>query len=308
MSPYVMTGGGKGEHVTLQVEELGEAAKFYEDVLGLAEITREDGTVYYGCGYDGNYDLAIREGAVGVDHIAVRVADADKLEDYEERLAADDVRFERTDGTEPGQERGLRFELPSHLQLELVSVTDKTYQHSENPAIDGRAGIAPVDLNHFNFMSPDVKRDAKFMRDVLDFSVSEAILEDWSGGAFLRKGAKHHDIAILERADSSTNRADYHHTAFSVRSADHMVQLIDRVQQVGVDLEVGIGRHHGGDNLYSYFVAPDGHRIELTAQMAELDEDTPTLVRDTDESRFNAWRDNEEIPASFARGSGLANQ
>lgn len=301
-----MPGTNKAEHVTLQVEDVAEAATFYENVLGFAEITRQNGTVYYGCGLDENYDLAIREGDPGVEHVAVRIEDDGALEKYEDRVAAEGVNFERTDGLEPGQENGLRIELPSQLPLELVTVADKEYRHSDTAAVEGRGGIAPLDLNHYNYMSPFVKEDAQFMRDVLDFSVSDVVLDDWSGGAFLRKGDTHHDIALLQLPGTPENHAAHHHTAFTVRSVDHMVQLIDRIRQAGLYLELGIGRHYAGDNLYCYFKTPDGHRIELTSQMAELDADSPTTFVDSPEEATSAWQETLDMPESFLHGSGLS--
>lgn len=301
-----MPGASKAEHVTLQVENMGEAIAFYEDVLGLAEITRQNGTVYYGCGLDQNYDVAIREGAPGVEHVAVRVKDESVLEQYEERVAAEGANFERTGGDEPGQEAGLRVELPSHLPIELVTVADKTYKHSDSTAVDGRGGSAPLDLDHYNYTSPAVKEDAEFLRDVLGFSISDVVGEDWSGGAFLRKGDTHHDIGLLQLPGTPETHASHHHTAFTVRSVDHMVQLIDRIRHAGLYLELGIGRHYAGDNLYCYFQADDGHRVELTFQMAELDDDSPTSFVDSPEEAITAWRDGFEIPESFLHGSGLA--
>lgn len=300
-----MTGADKAEHVALTVENLPEAVTFYTEVFGLAEVTRDEDTIYLGCGLDGNYDLALREGDPGVEHVAVRVDTRAELEEYAERLAAAGVDVDRTDGEEPGQEHGLRVTVPSQLPIELVTVDDRSYHHAEAPAVAGRAGIAPLDLNHYNYASPSVREDAEFLRDRLGFSVSEVVGEDWSGGAFLRRGDTHHDVAILDLPGTAEDHASHHHTAFSVRSVEHMVALIDRVRRAGVALELGIGRHHAGDNIYAYFRAPDGHRLELTAQMADLDAGSPTTVLESPEAAITAWRDHFEMPESFLEGSGL---
>jgi len=301
-----MAGTYKTEHVRLVVPDLDAALGFYEDAFGLARVAREDEWVYLGCGYDENYDLAVREGSPGVEHVAVRVADADALPAYEERLDDADVPWRRTDGAEPGQERGLRLTLPSGLPLELVSVADKSYKHYYETALPGRGGLAPLDLNHHNFHSPDVERDAKLLRDVLDFKAS-AVIRDWQQGAFLRRGDRHHDVAIFSHAEGPDDRASHHHTGFTVSSVDHMVKLLDRVNDHGIDIEFGIGRHFGGDNVFAYFKAPDGHRIELVTEMTELDDDTPIEYVDDVERAVSAWHGgNLDIPESWLSGSGLA--
>lgn len=299
-----MPGTHKAEHVKLQVEDIQVAEDFYRNVMGLTEIESDNSTKYLGCGLDSNYDLAIEEGEPGVEHVAVRVSDVKKLDIYEERLTDDGFETVRTGGDEPGQEHGLRFRLPSGLAVELVTVEDKQYKHGESAAVEGRHIGAPLDINHYTFVSPDVKRDAQFLENYADFKISE-IVDDWSGGAFLRRGDKHHDIAIFNLPGAPEDRASHHHTAFSLSSTDHMVQMIDAVCQAGVNLEYGIGRHHAGDNLYSYFQAPDGHRIELNPSMGELDDNTPTRRVDDVAEATVAWKDSFNPPESFLKGSGL---
>lgn len=300
-----MPGTHKAEHVLLGVEDLEAALDFYTDTFGLAEVAREEDTVYLGCGLDENYDLGLREDEQGVDHVGVRVRDGSLLDEYEARLAEEGVDTTRTGGDEPGQERGLRFRLPSDLAMELVTVADREYKHADVEVVPGRGGLAPVDINHYTFLSPNVKRDATFLRDVLDFTISEVVGEEWRGGAFLRRGDRHHDVALFDMPGTPESHAAHHHTAFSVYGVDHMIGIIDRVCQAGLDLELGIGRHYAGDNIYSYFQTPDGHRIELNTQMAELDEDTPTNAVEDIPTATSAWEEHLDIPESFEYGSGL---
>lgn len=301
-----MPGTFKTEHVRLQVPDLDAATTFYRDVLGLAPVAHEGGWAYFGCGYDANFDLAVREGRPGIEHAAVRVADPAELDTYATRLADEGVETRRTDDEEPGQEYGLRFALPSGYPMELLTVRDKSYKHYYETALPGRGGLAPLDVNHVNFHSPDVERDATFLRDVLDFKVS-AVIGDWEQGAFLRRGDRHHDVALFAYANDSPDHASHHHTGVSVSSVDHMVTLLDWLTDHGVDVEFGIGRHYGGDNVFAYVVAPDGHRIELVTQMTELDDDTPVEYVDDVERAVSAWHGGTlDIPASWTAGSGLA--
>lgn len=61
-----MVGTYKTEHVRLQVEDLDNAVEFYEEAFGLAVVSRDDECVYFGCGYDENYDLAVQKGCRGL--------------------------------------------------------------------------------------------------------------------------------------------------------------------------------------------------------------------------------------------------
>ncbi|MFB6311804.1 MAG: VOC family protein [Salinirussus sp.] len=301
-----MVGGHKAEHVRLQVEDPESAATFYEDTLGLSIVENHDGGVYLGCGLDENFDLGLIEGEPGVEHIAFRSEASDAIDDYARHLRKAGAQPRRTDGEEPGQLRGMRVRLPSGLSVELVDVADKRYKKTYQSALEGRGGLAPVDLNHYNYHTPDVKQDATFLRDHLDFQAS-AVIEDWATGAFLRRGDKHHDIAVFNHTGGPPDHASHHHTGLSVSSVDHMVRLLERLTDRGVHVEFGIGRHFGGNNLFAYVRAPDGHRIELVTEMTELDEDTPVQHVNGVEQAVSAWHGGAvEIPASWGTCSGLA--
>lgn len=299
-----MPGTRKVEHVRYQVRDRESVVDFYQNVLGLAEVDRRGGVVYMGCGFDQNYDLAVCEGSPGIEHFAFRVPDSEALERYDARLRDRGVETHRTDGTEPGQELGLRFDLPSDISMELVTVADKSYQHYYKTEVPGRGPVAPTDLNHYNFHSPIPERDTKFLTDILDFKAT-AVIDDWNSGAFLTRGDAHHDLAVLDHRDGPDSHASHHHTAFSVTSVEHMVYIIDEVVRNGGNLELGIGRHYSGNNLYAYFRPPDDHRIELVTQMTEVDENTPTLYVDSVDQAISAWEADVQPPDSWFGCSGL---
>ena len=291
-----MPGVHKFEHAELRVEDLDAATEFYTDVIGLTKIDSKDSTHYLGTGYDENYDVALTEGRSGVAHFAVRVDDVDDIDHYEARLADAGVETARVDGAdEPGQAKGLRFDLPCGARMELVTVEDRRYTHTNETPGGNRGGVSPVDVDHITLASTDAERDAQFLVDNLDFNISSVVTdgEEWEG-AFTRRGDYHHDIAFLPNSDEERT---VHHMAWEVRSIDHMKAFIDRLSQHGTDLELGIGRHYAGDNIFSYFWTPGGNRIELTAEMATIDPQAePEYV--PFEQALSAWGP-LEFPPSF---------
>ncbi|RQH02398.1 VOC family protein [Natrarchaeobius oligotrophus] len=275
------------EHVHVKVEELDSAVPFYTDVMGLVEQDRSDGTVYLGCGLDENFDLAVSEGGTGLDHVAVRVESEDEVESYEARLTDEGVDVRRTDGEEPGQGVGVQFETPTGKRVEFVTVEDWAYFHSDE-AQDGRLGVTPPDLDHVTLMSPDVQADAEFLRDVVDFKISNVIVaeendDEW-GGAFTRHGVHHHDIAFL----GGPPEYSMHHVAWEMESTEQMRMFVDRINQHGQELELGIGRHYVGDSIFSYFWEPGGNRFELAAGVADVDPNAEPGFY-TFEEALSAW-------------------
>jgi len=273
-----MSGVKRFEHAKLRVTDLDESVEFYRDVLGLVEMERTGDAVYLGCGLDGNYDVALTEGKTGIDHFAIRMADSEELATYEDRLDAAGIPTERTDGAEPNQEEGVRFTLPSGVDMELVTVADASYHHPTT-SLDGRDGIAPLDVDHINLMSWDVDRDAAVLTDHLDFAVSDEIRGEsgFTVQSWLRSGEFHHDVAI-----STADNVAYtlHHLSFEADSLEHVKRLCDTLANAGYELEYGPSRHNAGANLFAYVWTPGGNRIELSAEIATVDGAAETGVRE----------------------------
>jgi catechol 2,3-dioxygenase len=298
-----MSGVKKFEHATLRVTDLDEALSFYTDVLGLAELDRRDDTVYLGCGLDENYDVGLTEGGTGLEHFAVRVADEGTLTDYESRLSEAGIDVNRTDGTEPNQETGVRFSLPSGVDMELITVADTGYHHPTQ-TVEGRGRVAPRDVDHANVMSYDPDADVDVLIDHLDFVVSDRIVGEtgFTIQAWLRRGDFHHDVGI-----STADNVAYtlNHLSFETESFEHIKALCDRIAAAGHSLELGPSRHNAGANTFAYLWTPGGNRIELTAEMATVDEDAETGIREISrtDNTVSSWGGTEPTPEFLEKGS-----
>ncbi len=286
------------EHVTLRVKDLDAVRSFYTEGLGLVEIDETDEAVYLGCGVDNRFDIALVEGKTALDHFAIRVTQ-DEFDEYINRLANEGVATERTDGAQPGQKQGVQFVLPNGARMELVVVDDPRYSQLNETAHPNRNEFTPVDAEHINLSATDLQTNVEFLTDVLDFRLSEVQHgEDGWDMAFTRHGSYHHDVAFTVTDDKSL---ELHHYAFETSSLDQMKSLLDRLAKMGHEIEVGVSRHIAGNNIFTYLIGEGGHRIELSAEMVELHDDTETLHRD-ESMLFSAWG-GIESPASFQEGT-----
>lgn len=288
------------EHVELGVPDVAEAAAFYRDVVGMAELATEGDTVYLGFGLDDNYDLALTPGE-GIRHFAFRAENADELAAWERRLEEQGIAHERRDGAEPGQPEAVRFELPTGHAMEFVTVEDHTYGLPSQPVHPRTGGIMPLDNDHVGLMAGDVRALSEFFRDALGFKLTEYVEPDEGSGfwviGFVRSGAYHHDISIA-LGDQS-----FHHYAVTLSSFEHMKVACDLLAASGHRIEFGPSRHPAGANLFIYVWLPGGHRVEFTAEMALLDDSAP-VRRLTSETSLDAWGDTwKRVPESFYGGS-----
>jgi len=301
MLARVTSGVRQFEHLELGVPDLEEAVGFYSEIIGMSELAREDGVVYLGFGLDDNYDLALRAGE-GVGHFAFRVDDAEEIEAYQRRLEAENISYERRDGTEFSQTEAVRFHLPSGHQMEFVTVHDRSeYQLETRHAHPRTRGILPLDNDHLGLMAENVQELSEFFRDVLGFKISEYVVPEpgqafWILG-FVRNGPYHHDISI------AAGDRSLHHYAVTVSSFEHIKLACDMLAGAGQTIELGPSRHPAGSNLFIYVRLPGGHRVEFSAEMAFLRDDVPMKELDSSTS-LDAWGDVwRRIPESFFGGS-----
>jgi catechol 2,3-dioxygenase len=274
------------EHLELSVEDVDSTVSFYKDVIGLVEIARTGEAVYLGCGLDGNWDVAFREGPTGVGGVAFRAEDLAEIELAEGALNQAGITTTRSDGAHPNQAEAVQWSLDSGLAVEYVLVSDNRYHLLADPAIPSRRGFQPLDLDHIAIQAPDVKATSKLFVDVLKWRETEHLeldpASDMWHGSFLRKGLLHHDVAV------TLGGARMHHWALAMSSIDHVKMAIDVLAAAGTDLELGVSRHRAGGNIFAYFIMPDGHRLELSCEMSIVDHDTPPRSW-SDRAGFDAW-------------------
>lgn len=274
------------EHAALGVDDLEQALDFYTGVFGLKEIARDGDAVFLGCGYDDNFDLCVRPGGAALDSFALRMPDADALDAASARLSGAGVETSASTDPGPGIEAAIAFSAPTGHRLELVVVGDRRYHVPSAPA-KLPAGLGPLDADHINLMAGDVKGLIDFLSSALGFRLSDAI-EPEAGfwvAAWTRLGAAHHDVGVFFTESDKT----LHHLAWTCASVEHMKMLADRLAAAGMRLELGLSRHPVGSNLYAYFWAPGGHRFELTAEGAILDDSTPPRTWKDMGETLDAW-------------------
>lgn len=291
------------EHVELRVKDLAKAMEFYQGALGLVEIGKEKGITYLGCGYDKNYDLAVSEGGTGVEHFAVRVDDEDELEYFYHKITNLGIKVERHNGTEPGQVKGIRFPLPSGIQMEFVLVADNDYANPARPAYPRNVAAAPLNIDHINLLTTDVKKETDFFSEILNFKISDIVDPEMNGKymmSFMRFRGYHHDVATT----ITKNAADtLHHVAWTMSNIEHIKTACDVITQFDVDVEFGPGRHPIGPNLYAYFLEPGGNRFEFVAEQVYLDPSSPTKRWRSMQETLESWSRLRKPPGSFIQGS-----
>jgi len=242
-------------HCGLRVRDLGAAARFYGDILGLAPGGRDERHARLHLRVGGHCLDLVEEGGPPLHHVAFAVGPGQKIAAAAEELRAAGVAVADGGADPAGHGETIRFQDPDGQVVELYE-----------PPPGGLGGFAdrplrPNRLQHLVIQTPEVERAAAFYTERLGFRIS-----DWMGRKFvwLRCGTDHHDFAIVYAPAPGMD-----HYAYEIAGWEEVKTWCDFLCGRGIRLLWGPGRHGPGNNLFVIFVDPDGNRIELSCEMEQ---------------------------------------
>jgi catechol 2,3-dioxygenase len=157
---------GKAE---LRVLDLEESVNYYTNVIGLNEVGRSEGKVYFKAWDEfDHHSLIIQEAdSPGLDHFAFKVEKEEELAIFEKKIEQFGCTVKRiSKGTRLAEGEAIRIELPKSHQMELyhdiVRLGTRTGNVNPHPWPEGTRGIASHRLDHLALVGEDVKGTTRF--------------------------------------------------------------------------------------------------------------------------------------------------
>ena len=136
----------------------------------------------------------------------------------------------------------------------------------------------------------------RFYTEIVGLEVSDHIEDQM---AFLRCGQDHHDLALAQippgdpqhGATYVPGRPGLEHFSYQLGSLAEIEEAARYLQEKGVDIVRGIGKHGPGENLFLVFKDPDGNYCEFYAEMVQVTPEVPYVpsVWKNDLAAFDQW-------------------
>jgi len=246
--------------IELGVRDLRGSSDFYRKVWALEEVAADAGTVHLRGTATEHHVVTLRE-TPRSQMLCVHFSAPDRV--TVDALHARAVGFGAVIDTAPGVLSaaagggyGFRMRTP---EGHPIAISSDVSRHAD--AVDDRT--RPTKLTHVVLNSADVSRQTAFFLDVLGFKHSDSTeMMD-----FIRCCSDHHSIAFARGNGPSLN-----HMAYEMPDMDSLMRGAGRLRKNGFELEWGIGRHGPGDNVFSYFVEPNGFVVEYTTEVQQVDD------------------------------------
>ncbi len=248
--------------IELGVRNLQQSADFYTKAWALEEVCADGDGIHLRATGGEHHVLTIRErpkpALLSVNFAARDRAAVDQLcakaKSYGVKVAGDPVALSAADGGG----YGFRFATPEGIPM---SISSDTAQHADTALDRSR----PSKISHVVLNSGSAGEQMSFFIDLLGFRHSDSThMMD-----FLRCSRDHHSIALVRANGPSLN-----HVAYEVPNMDGLMRGSGRVKRNGFDVEWGVGRHGPGNNVFTYFIEPDGFVAEYTTELDQIDEAT----------------------------------
>lgn len=244
--------------VTLSTPDLPAALAFYTKVWQLELVVQAPDRAYLAASGDDLYVLELVPGPQpALCKVSFRVrAETDLPALYKAcEQAGCDMITSLHEIADPAGGMGFEVREPQGCHLEFI-YGDKRREGKE-------VANRPYRLAHVNINTLDISALSAFWQNVLGFRLTDRS----KLMAFLCCNHDHHAVVLAEAPVNGLN-----HVAFLLPDLESVMRGAGHVIDHGCLIGWGPGRHGPGDNVFTYFVGPDGVVIEYTAEVLQVDE------------------------------------
>ncbi|MDT5154288.1 MAG: 2,3-dihydroxy-p-cumate/2,3-dihydroxybenzoate 3,4-dioxygenase, partial [Mycobacterium sp.] len=270
-------------YVRSGVADLSEAVRFATEIVGLEAVASDESGVVHLRADQRHHCLTFVEGHSGVISSGFTVADYDALDDAETQLEHRGIRVSRGDAV-GARSRAvgdyIAFDDPFGNRVELVVAQRLS---AEPVRLTRPSGI--TEFGHLCLDAPNAREAHRFWSTVFNARAS-----DWVGEAvcLMRIDALHHKLAIFHGDEPALCHID-----FQVSALDDVFRNWHFLEERGVEILMGPGRHPTSGSVFVYFRGPEGLTYEYATGTRLIEDEStwrPRVFDPGQPSSIDMWR------------------
>lgn len=258
-------------YAALNVTDLNRSIHFYQELMGLELVDRDDTVAYLRCSRD-HHNLVLHAAIKpGIKRAAYKMASREDLDGAYEYFKAKDLKptwINEDECRNLCQGPTFRVREPnSGLMLEF-------YDRMTFLALPYAPTVTKIArIGHIVIATKNYAKSIESLSESFNFAISDFVENKFS---WLRcfPNPLHHSLAV-----GFSERNHLHHINFMVSDIDDIGAAINRLQKAGVQIVFGPGRHLPSTSIFLYFLDPDGMTMEFSFGMEELPEESARLPR-----------------------------
>ncbi len=294
-------------HVELLTPKPDESLRFFTNVLGMTETTREGQSVYLRAWGDyERHTLKLTEHSEGgVGHVAWRTVSPQALQRRARALEAAGRGIGWIDG-DVGHGAAYRFTDPDGHLMEIYydaehyrAPEDQRPRLKNQPQRYPAVGVSVRRIDHVNLLCSEVTPNRAFMGECLGFRLREhVVLDDGvEAAAWISVTPLVHDIAYT--LDATRARGRLHHVAYWVDNREDVLRAADVFLENDVFIETGPSKHAITQAFFVYVYEPGGNRVEIfsSGYLIFAPDWEPIIWTQAERARGQAW--GLRLPESF---------
>jgi catechol 2,3-dioxygenase len=238
------------------------SAKDLSDIVGLS-ITRETADAVHLTSNRKACEVAFVKGdSPGIRAVGLEAIDEAAVDEILVRAGADNIEILSDTPLVDRARRAVRLRTPFGPILEVHTPVERRPEQGPNLLSDGRHARR---LDHVNLRVNDTRAFYDFMTSFLGMKLSDRTT-NFERAWYRAEDGFHHTIAAAPGEG-------IHHYGFDANSVIDLASVADNLVARGRQLLWGVGRHGPGNNIFSYYLDPNGVVIEVSFGMDRIDND-----------------------------------
>lgn len=257
-------------YAALNVTNLERSVEFYQNLVGLDLVERNEDTAHLRCSSD-HHNLILHEAPVaGIRCAGFKLATPADLDEAFAFMDSAGLNPLWLEGPVYGGSQGRTFQVRepnSGLLFEL-------FDEANFQALPYKPTVTKIArIGHVVIGTPTYEDTMDVLNKQFRFAISDYVDGKFSWTRCF-PNPLHHTFAA-GKSDSK----HLHHVNFMVTDIDDIGNAMNRMKAAGVPIVFGPGRHLPSTSIFLYFLDPDGLTIEFSFGMEELHEPSPRQPR-----------------------------